>query len=426
MSRRNDARAVVAIAVALSALVGAAAKADEYHYNNIIVGDRSVGVAGAYIGVSDDPSGLYYNPAGIVYTQGRNFSASANAYHRSTALYPDVLAGNGYDRESSALLPNFFGVTQPIGPGVFGFSYAVPDTSTSDQDQEFNNIPTTLGGGNTMTRYVINFNETDNTYLIGPSYAMEVQKGLSVGATLYFHKRERQTINNQIINLQNAGPGGTFHQWLNSYYQVSESGLRPTLGMMWSPLEKWAFGLTVSRVFVLDSQVTSQSVCTGECGGVGVTTPQVSTVVSNEKRNHPLMIGVGAAWFPSELLMVTADLTYYGETEASAVDHKKEMVVNFAAGVEYYFEHNWAVRAGVFTNMANTSPIVAGNTDQPENVDLYGGTLSLTRFSGNSSTTLGFAYSMGSGQAQLFGGSPTVQDVDRTALMVFLSASYSY
>src|SRR3990172_2529925 len=54
--------------------------ADEYHYNNILIGDRAAGMAGAYTAISDDPSGLYYNPAGIVFAPRRSFSASVNAY----------------------------------------------------------------------------------------------------------------------------------------------------------------------------------------------------------------------------------------------------------------------------------------------------------------------------------------------------------
>src|SRR3989338_10609470 len=55
--------------------------ADEYHYNNIIIGDRASGMGGAYTAISDDPSGLYYNPAGIAFSFGRSLSGGAQAYH---------------------------------------------------------------------------------------------------------------------------------------------------------------------------------------------------------------------------------------------------------------------------------------------------------------------------------------------------------
>ena len=54
--------------------------ADGYHYNNILIGDRASGMGGAYTAISDDASGLFYNPAGIVYVVDRNFSATVNTF----------------------------------------------------------------------------------------------------------------------------------------------------------------------------------------------------------------------------------------------------------------------------------------------------------------------------------------------------------
>ena len=55
-------------------------RADENHYSNQLIGYRAAGLGGAYTAISDDPSGLYYNPAGIVYAQTSNLSASVNAF----------------------------------------------------------------------------------------------------------------------------------------------------------------------------------------------------------------------------------------------------------------------------------------------------------------------------------------------------------
>ncbi|MDY7035416.1 MAG: aromatic hydrocarbon degradation protein, partial [Thermodesulfobacteriota bacterium] len=37
--------------------------ADDYHYVNMLVGDRATGLGGAYTAVSDDPAGCFFNPA---------------------------------------------------------------------------------------------------------------------------------------------------------------------------------------------------------------------------------------------------------------------------------------------------------------------------------------------------------------------------
>lgn len=407
-----------ASAISLGAMLvfGASAKADEYHYNNIVVGDRASGMGGAYTAVSDDPAGLYYNPAGIVYGAANNLSASVNAYHRNYTEYKNVLGGNGWKRTSASLLPNFFGVTQSLGRGTVGFSYAVPDSVLEDQDQSFNNIPGTLSDGTSVTieEFVINFSHKDETYNIGPSYALKLGKGLSAGATLYVHRRERDSTFNQYLDLNT----GDF-QWLNTYYETAETGIKPVFGLMWAPVDKVSVGLSLSKVMLLSSRTLSQTICQG------VDCPYERQVVrSDEKRELPFVVSLGVAYFPSSALLVAMDTSYYTATDDNFQD--KEAVVNIALGTEYYFTDQWAMRLGLFTDHANTPDIMAGRTNQPEHVDLYTGTFSLSRFAGNSTTTLGLAYGAGSGEAQLFGGSTSVQQVDRQALTVFLSASYSY
>ena len=54
------------------------AVADQFHYNNFIMGDRAVGMGGAYGGVSDDASGMIYNPAGLAFALSNDISGSAS------------------------------------------------------------------------------------------------------------------------------------------------------------------------------------------------------------------------------------------------------------------------------------------------------------------------------------------------------------
>jgi len=407
------------LAAALCAALGAGvpARADEYHYNNVLIGDRASGMGGAYTAISDDPTGLYYNPAGIVYAHGNNLSASVNAFHSSTTTYKKALGGNDWKRESSTLLPNFFGVVQPLGGGMVGFSYAVPDSTLEDQDQTFTGLPSSLPGV-TITRYVINFNNKDSTYNLGPSYAIKLSDNLSVGGTLYYHYRERETINNQLINLDTGQ-----YQWSNTYYQTDEKGVRPILGLTWSPADRLALGLTLTTVYIRESKTTSQ-VTLKDITYDGNTVSR-TVIQSTDKRDFPLSATVGAAWFASDKLLVSGDLAYHGKSEDVFVG-KKEAVWNWALGAEYYMSANWAVRAGLYSNLANTPTVKSGGTNQPEHIDLYGGSASLSYFTGNSATTFGLSYSQGSGKTQLFGNDTSIQDTDRSALMLFLSASYTY
>lgn len=411
------------ISIAVSVLAGSQAFADEFHYNSILIGDRASGMGGAYTAISDDASGMFYNPAGIVYVSDRNFSASVNTYSSQIKTYDNVIGGQPFTRKSSALLANYFGIVKPFGNLKFGFSYAVPDSVNEDLSQKVNNVSSTSGGGS--FDFTINLNNRDNTYNWGPSVAMAVNDDLAVGMTLYVHQRETLIIQNQF----RANIDGT-NQWVNSYFKLNELGFRPILGVNWSPVEKLSLGLTWSKVLVLDSSSTNQATCanstTAGCDpNVNGVLFQVPTITSYaDKRQYPTRIALGAAYFATKDLLISADVTYHSAI-TDPIFGDKVATVDVAAGTEYYLSRKWAVRAGLFTNVANTPPIVAGVTTIEEHVNLYGGSLSFTRFTGDSSVTLGGSISYGRGQAQIGGTSPTdVQDATTLGWSMFLSSSY--
>lgn len=399
------------------------AYADEYHYNNILIGDRAAGMGGAYTAISDDPSGLFYNPAGIAYVQGSNVSVSANAFHQTNTVYKSVLGGNDYERSSSALLPNFFGIIQPLGKGKVGFSYAVPDSIVEDQNQAFYNLP-----GTTTSRYAINFNNSDNTYYFGPTYAMELTKEFSIGATLYAHYRKNEWIQNQLIN-KNTGK----YEWLNKFHKSTEWGVKPIIGVMWSPTNNLSAGFSLSRINILQSNTVDQDVCAGDtpgaCQGVDPnyqlgTAPAKGINSFNNKRAYPLTSTIGVAYFPSKALIVSGDFSYYAKAKDN-VFGDKESTWNAALGTEYYLNEKWAVRGGLFTDRANTQKINIGDVNALDHVDLYGGSLSAAYFTRQSSITLGGTFRYGAGKSQLLGGTQ-IQDVKSQAWTYFLSASYFY
>ena len=404
--------------------------ADGLHYNNILIGDRAAGMGGAYTGVSDDPSGLYYNPAGIVYAIGSNISGSMNARHQTRTTYKNALGGTyNWERKSSVLLPNYFGVFQPFGKGKIGFSYAVLDSTLEDQDQTFKNIP-----GTNVSTFVINFNNQDTTYNIGPSYAMEINDSLSAGISLYGHFRTKERINNQISYLLND----TDYEWSNQYFYTKESGLRPLFGVMWTPREKISVGLTLSKTLVLSSDTEVLTSCKGAstftydassfCQS-GILTRNETNVKT--KKNYPLQLHTGIAYFPNDRLLLSGDLSYNSATDAS-LNAAREAVLNFALGAEYYLNSHWAVRSGFYSNYANTPKLRSTGVSgiQDDHVDMYGLSLSVSQFSRNSTLTAGFTFMNGNGKSQLFSpdasGNANLYDVNVFTTTLFLSATYSY
>lgn len=399
--------------------------ADEFHYNNLLIGDRASGMGGAYTAISDDASGMYYNPAGIIYVTDKNFSASVNAYSAQTKTYSNVIGGQPFVRKSSALLANYFGIVKPIGKYKFGFSYAVPDAVNEDLSQSVRNVVSATAADYDFT---INLNNRDNTYNFGPSLAAAINDDLAVGMTLYIHQRDTLIIQNQFVARQDSNQT---NQWSNSYFKLNESGLKPIIGITWAPIEKLSLGVSLSKIFLISSNASRQDTCVdtltaSNCPdtSTGLIPFQVPTLTSFDvKRKYPVRAAFGAAYFASSSLLVSTDITYHTAVD-DPVFGNKVATLDVAFGSEYYLNKKWAVRAGLFSNVANTPAIQAGVTSIEEHINLYGGSLSFTHFTGDTSVTLGGSVSYGTGQAQIGTSSTDVQSASTFGWTMFLSSSY--
>ncbi|MCG6968572.1 MAG: hypothetical protein LJE85_02295 [Gammaproteobacteria bacterium] len=420
MARTHSLKPLPSLTLMISIISIAPVVADEDHYNNIIIGDRPAGMGGAYTAISDDPSGLYYNPAGLVYASGSGVSGSMNAYHITKTTYKNALGGEtDWTRQSSNFLPNFFGIFQNLGNAKIGFSYAILDSIRENQDQRFVNLTQTQ---NAIDEYVINFNNQEDVYNFGVSYASEVSDKFSWGLTLYAHSRTRERILHEYIAF-NATSGGDYEE-STKYFSVDEQGIKPVFGLMWSPWNKVSLGLNINKTFLTSYEKTSQSTLKLQ----GESTVARSVTTSNDTRNLPLNIRAGGAYFPSEKLLLSGDLSYYQSYE------NRNSVLNIALGTEYYLNPVWALRGGFYTNHANTPKLTNQGLEpgelQLEHVDMYGLSIAFARFTNNSSLSVGLNYSYGSGKAQLFpannNGTALLQDTEMSSLTFFISATSSY
>ncbi len=395
-------------------LAGSTARADSNHYVNLLVGDRAAGMGGAYTAVSDDPSGLYYNPAGVAYADRANLSASMNAYQiRKTRYRGSALGGQGWERTSSSLVPNFFGITQPMGRFVVGFSYAVPDAVRSDQDEVFEHLPSTVPG-TTTRRHRINFFETDSTYNIGPSVARAFGDRFAAGITLYGHYRQQEFMLAQLVELDDGR-----YEIASKLLDVDEYGVRPLVGLMFAVTERVALGLSVTRTFVLKSDVRSQITYKD----YRETPIEEEVIELGDRRKYPYIVRVGVAHFATPSFLWDLDLEYATATRDPAYGDR-QATWNAALGAEYFLTPSWAVRAGVFTDRANTPELERGGTNQLEHVDLYGASLSLTHYARGAALTFGAVYARGKGDAQIVGGRTEIQEAEVSTLTFFISASY--
>ncbi|MBN2866852.1 MAG: hypothetical protein JXK16_12655, partial [Thiotrichales bacterium] len=426
--------------------------ADEYHYKDILVGDRAAGLGGAYTAVADDASGLYYNPAGIVYASAPKISGSVNAYNYKTTEYGDINAsGHKWTRTSSGMVANYFGATQPLGDNsTVGFSIAIPNYDLEDQSDEFTSFGASAAmenlGYKTIDSQQIDYNNEDSTTLAGLSYATSINKDFSIGLTLYGYMRKKEMTNMQIVRTKNDAGDKQLEDTLYQKVQTQELGIQPRLGIMWAPIPKLSIGMMVQTTFMLSEDPKSRtyirkSIC--ENSGTSfnqncsiettyydqvtestLTTDNLadshfeSPLKTDGKNDLPIETNLGLAYFASDKLMYTADLSYSSETDTY------NAVLNAAGGVEYFYNPTWAIRGGLYTNMANTS----SKQEKGMNpyVNLFGTSVSLSRYTKGSNITVGMNYSMGEGHADLNRFTPSIQTISVQSLNLFISTSASF
>lgn len=127
------------------------------------------------------------------------------------------------------------------------------------------------------------------------------------------HQRDTLIIQNQFL-----ARNDNTNQWTNSYFKLSESGLKPVIGITWAPVEKLSLGLSLSKIFLMSSSAVRQDTCSNNtatgCDAKAVTPIQyqVPTLTSfDEKRKYPLRVAFGAAYFASSNLLVSTDITFH-------------------------------------------------------------------------------------------------------------------
>ena len=405
--------AVVCFSLLMVSFTWQSALGDAYHYKNFLVGDRASLMGGAYAAVSDDAAGAYYNPAGISFAFGDSVSGSGNAFHNVNTNYASAIGGNDWERKSSAILPNFFGLIKKYGDSAFAISYIVPETMIEHQDQVFDTP------NSNVDKYYISLQSEDHVYLMGPSYAYKFSEDLSIGFTLYYFFREfrlQQEEWSEYSSSYTANANGIRLRYFSQ--RVVEKGWTPKIGLQWSPSENLVVGLMGTQTSLFESIYSDDEtllIFFPAASEVGAH----SNTDSSEKRKLPTQFTGAVAYYPSPFLLLSADIDYYMQS----VDDLQN-VLNISLGGELFLDNKNAVRFGIFTN-GDSRKAVTDETVANEHIDMQGISFGYSTYSRSSSVTIGMVYQAGSGQSQITGTS-TIKDMSRNSLTMVFAAAYSY
>ena len=393
----------------------------DFNYENDLIGDKATGLGGAYCAISDDPSGAYYNPAGLVFASDNQVSLSVNNYkQKHLKIDSAIYESEPYTQKIDSFYPSFFGIVQSISNFKIALTILNINNEILDQDNFYPsvNAPQT-GGGTIPVSFNMNYNITDNTVLGGLSLAhFFFSDSLSIGVSCYGLKRRSEEIWNQLQVMYAEDPQS--YEISNQYITEDIYGVIGKLGIQWMPSDIISIGTCIGQGMILSHERHSQ-ILNKRFDDTEVSFKIESEKITDDKM--PLEARVGVAVFPSKLLLISADLI--ATTGTQYYQHEVENTFNGALGAEYYITPSLPIRLGLFTNFANTPVIDKNKTDQEMHVDMYGASMSLSWQTKNSSISLSGFYQTGAGKAQV-ADSNAVQDVSMYMYSISLTGSAKY
>jgi len=329
-------------------------------------GAKAMGMGFAFTAQADDPSAIYFNPAGLTQLKGQNIMVGGTYVRENGGEFTGTtpLTGGASASETQKSLdffiPNaYYTKTTPDGY----IAYGVGIFSPFGLGQEYNDKDTSIFR-NQITKIEL------QTIVVNPTIAFKINEILSVGFGIDWMwgqaKLEKTPMAPGVGNLYNSQLKGDGDAWGYNF------------GLLLKPTENFRIGANYRSPFTLyvkDGDVTISS--TSPAYGSGLLGATPSNTKANATVAMPATFALGAAYTMGKLTVeADADWTFWHSfnslpitirnpvpTLFSTQNPKRwEDVVALRLGVEYRVTDPLALRAGF---VYDPSPVPA-NTMGPE------------------------------------------------------------
>ncbi|MDI6751366.1 MAG: outer membrane protein transport protein [bacterium] len=383
------------------------------------LGSKAISMGGAFIGLADDWTAIYWNPAGLTQVSARGAgsylsyavltgsdkNSVANNSEPFPQIYPtEPIKFTKEEIEVKAVLPSF-GYCQKQEGFFFGGGLYTPNGNAIDWKDTMKD---TTGADINASYHTLLFISIGNL-----SITKEITNNLSIGAglNLLYGKLELEAKKNYSTTTTN------FNYNLASKIEGDGTGFEGIVGILFRPSTKISIGGVVRSGKVLDLKGS---------GEVSLQGAMLGTSTGNEKSAYtqrfayPATLGLGAAYRPTEKITLTADLartcwnsmkedidfeldTGSGTTKFLK-DRDKSLnwsnTDRFRLGFEYKKNDLWSLRAGFFTD---PSPVPAEGVDITKLIDVNARFFTLGAGYKKASYEIDFAYVNSSGKETLNG-----------------------
>lgn len=288
----------------------------------------------AFVATADNPSAIYYNPAGITQLEGQNLQFGS-LFH--LGIYGDYESPDGERIENDTELlpvPTLQYTLSPakwpvsFGLGVyepFGLSVKWPKAA-----------PFSSGGYQGRLTYVT----------VNPVIAWEIIPTLSISAG--------PTFNYSQISLRQTIPGIPIPGGAEFRFKGEDWGYGFTAGVLWKPHAKWALGASYRSMTRIDYDGRATTVPAPPLPGRANTSSQFE---------YPQIVIAGVSYRPTtnwnfEVDIDWADWSYFDKLAVKGFPAQRldwHSTLMYEAGVTRYFRNGYYVSVGYFFSEESTS-----------------------------------------------------------------------
>jgi len=294
-------------------------------------------MGGAYVGVANDSTAIFHNPAAMTLIKGRHMGLGMDALLTDEHYTPPSLPK---ESAKSEFLPvPQFGFVDGRRKVAWGFGVFFPHGN----------------GGKFSTPSSVPSNPNEGRIYsmeIDPAVAYEILPGLSIGATLRI-VRVSSTLKGQLIPLPPPFPPATFDTIDNLH--VSGYGIGGSFGALYKPCSHFSFGVNYR------SKVKAEL-----DGSADLATNGTLTVHYNQ--NLPTLVTAGIGYYPIDGLTLAASYDFERNSENKTINATLNGVIPFTfpqgfrdshtihVGGEYWVFPTIAFRAGYAKDFSESVP----------------------------------------------------------------------
>jgi long-chain fatty acid transport protein len=326
------------------------------------LGSRALAMGGAFVGLADDFSAIFWNPAGLASFKAKSFGFYGTDIIPSSTykltIPPPYGPGQVIDAQSKTkhYLGGMAVYIHPVSENVVA---AIGVYTPSGLGSDWPSEKLAAISGNSTT---IDWSSKVGLITIAPSLAYKVNDMLSIGAAV--------NINYGMFDLNMYAGKADIPPYVTNFdlgqYSETETGwgLGATVGVLFKPHKMFSLGATY--------RTASKIKFSGSATMSNLALPQLSLPSSSDMERSltwPAWFAFGAAFYPIEDLIITADVQY---TNWKKIDVIKTSYINsvwnllmttsgkdtmpmywqdatqIRFGAEYKAYENWIFRAGFY------------------------------------------------------------------------------